>query len=73
MDQYVIPAPGRLVRDPLNQTILPPEGAYKPFSGKGFAKNYWRRRLRDGDIIIAEPPGPAQATSRRSQGKGQEE
>jgi hypothetical protein len=48
------PAPGRLVRDPLTKIAMPEAGANVPDDG-----GYWSRRLRDGDIVLAEPVQPA--------------
>jgi len=39
--------PGSIVRD-TNGTILPQEGELIPMS------TYWRRRLKDGDIVLVE-------------------
>ena len=49
----VIPAPGRSVRDPKNMQLLPDEGREVP-DGDAF----WTRRLRDGDVTVAEAPPP---------------
>lgn len=50
----VIPAAGRSVRDPRTMTLLAPEGR-EVEDGDPF----WVRRLRDGDVTIAEdPPEP---------------
>ncbi len=43
---------GLLVRDPLTKTALSEKGEIKPWVGKDGI--YWRRRLRDGSVIIAE-------------------
>ncbi len=41
------PAPGLIVRDPVTYRPLAVEGEDKPrFS------TYWRRRLRDGDVVL---------------------
>jgi hypothetical protein len=48
---YVVPTPGALVRDPVTFRPLPSEGAWVPTS------TYWTRRLRAGDVALAEPPG----------------
>jgi len=47
----VIPAPGRAVRDPRSKMLLPEEGRDVPDHDV-----YWLRRLRDGDVIIANAP-----------------
>jgi hypothetical protein len=46
---YVQPAPGLVIRDPDLRDHLPPEGREVPSS------DYWNRRLRDGDVVLAKP------------------
>jgi hypothetical protein len=58
---FVKPAPNTLepevlgallrVRDPATGRLLPPEGSNVPNSP------HWLRLLRDGDVVLAEPPG----------------
>jgi hypothetical protein len=48
---YVIPQHA-IVRDPYDFSILPPEGKEVPDN------RYWRRRLRQGDIKLGQPPKP---------------
>jgi hypothetical protein len=43
----VKPAPGRAVRDPSTYELLPAEGRDVPDTF------FWRRRLRDGDVVAA--------------------
>lgn len=51
---YVRPAEGRLVRMPDRPyPYLPVEPQNVPDT------TYWRRRLADGDIVLAEPEGAA--------------
>lgn len=50
---YLKPAPGLTVRDPVDLTPLPADGAEKPLD------TYWRRRLRDGDVVEAPAPRPS--------------
>jgi hypothetical protein len=48
---FVIPAPGRNVRDPAHRgKHLPAEGLEVPETV------YWLRRLRAGDVALAPPP-----------------
>ncbi|KAF1003341.1 MAG: hypothetical protein GAK28_04780 [Luteibacter sp.] len=47
---YVKAAPGMKIRDPDLKDLLPDEGRDVPSS------DYWHRRLRDGDVVEAEPP-----------------
>lgn len=42
--KHLIPADGRIVRDPATRAALPPEGRAVELD------IYWRRRLRDGDV-----------------------
>lgn len=44
---FVKPVTGRAVRDPVRGKMLPETGATVPDS------LFWRRRLRDGDVVIA--------------------
>jgi hypothetical protein len=44
-----------VVRDPDMKDLLPPEGRDVPDT------DYWQRRLRDGDVVFAQPPAPAPA------------
>jgi hypothetical protein len=46
---FVKPAPGLSVRDPDLLDLLPEEGREVP------ATDYWHRRVRDGDVISADP------------------
>lgn len=47
---FVKPAPGALVRDPVNPASpLPPEGREVPDTA------YFRRLIRAGDLVVAEP------------------
>lgn len=48
----VKPAPDREVRDPLTMQLLPADGREVPDN------QFWRRRLRDGDVIPAPAPTP---------------
>lgn len=45
----VKPAEGRAVRDPRTMNLLPDEGA--EVSDRDV---FWRRRLRDGDVVLVE-------------------
>ena len=47
---FVKPAEGLTVREPVSRRILPVEGQEVPENG------FWMRRLRDGDVVEAEPP-----------------
>lgn len=49
----VIPAPGRMVRDPRSFALLKPEGREVPDNDP-----FWKRRLRDGDVTAEEDPSP---------------
>lgn len=50
----VIPAEGRLVRNPATRKNLPPEGAQVNLD------TYWIRRIEDGDVTSPDyPPQPA--------------
>ena len=49
----VIPAPGRAVRDPRSMQLLPEDGREVPDRDP-----FWHRRLRDGDVTVAQPPPP---------------
>lgn len=44
----VKPAEGRQVRDPVTKQLLPAAGRDVPDN------QFWRRRLRDGDVVFAE-------------------
>jgi Protein of unknown function (DUF2635) len=45
----VKPAEGRAVRDPVTMQLLPDGGREVPDN------QFWRRRLRDGDVIADAP------------------
>jgi hypothetical protein len=53
----VKPAEGRAVRDPLTKQLLPAAGRDVPDN------QFWRRRLRDGDVVSE---GEAEAAPERS-------
>jgi hypothetical protein len=52
MHVHVIPAPGLLIPDPSQQGTpdyyLPPEGRVVQFD------DFWARRVRDGDVTVAD-------------------
>ncbi len=52
---YVKPAPGMQIRDPDLKDLIPAEGREVPET------MYWQCRLRDGDVVPAEPPRPVKA------------
>lgn len=45
------PAPGLIIRDPLKHDLIPETGREVNASDP-----YWIRRLKDGDVVRAEPP-----------------
>jgi hypothetical protein len=47
---YVKPAPGLVIPDPDRFDTLPADGRDVPDS------DFWLRRLRDGDVVLADPP-----------------
>ena len=49
---HIKPATGLKVRDPDLRDFLPDEGRVVPDTG------YWRRRLRDGDVLPVEFAAP---------------
>ncbi len=52
--RYVKPLKGLIVRIPESKLPLPPEGGNVDYSGqKG---KYWRRRIKDGSVIVTSPP-----------------
>jgi hypothetical protein len=53
----VKPAEGRAVRDPRTMRLLPEEGGEVSDSDP-----FWRRRLRDGDVVLVEDPEEARAS-----------
>jgi hypothetical protein len=48
--KFLIPKAGVMVRDPRSKEPLPEKGDYKDWTGP--SGNYWRRRSRDGDIMV---------------------
>jgi hypothetical protein len=48
---FIKPVLGRLVRDPVTKTHLPPEG--REVSDHDL---FWRRRLDDGDVVVVSAP-----------------
>jgi len=50
---FVKPAAGLIVRDPASFVPLLPEGRNVP------DLMYWHERLRDGDVVLADPPANA--------------
>jgi len=55
---FVRPAPGMRVRDPATRAPIPEEGVLVPHTG------YWERRIRTGDVVVAEPPVAPQPKSK---------
>ena len=51
--EFLIPKKGLLVRDPKTMKFLPASGAMKMTIGP--LGRYWRRRLKDGSVIVGKP------------------
>ena len=51
---YVKPALGLSIRDPDLLDLLPEAGRLVPDS------DYWLRRVRDRDVVLADPPAEAE-------------
>lgn len=66
---FVTPAAGLTLRRHRGAGALPVSGAYVP------TDQYWRRRLRDGDVVLATPPSSdsAEVTDPDPQPSGSEE
>lgn len=54
---YVKPVAGRTVRDPSTMQLLPEAGRTVPET------SFWHRRVRDGDVVLADEPVPLDAVS----------
>lgn len=54
MQKYLVPKKDVLVRDPFSLSPLPDIGAFVDWSGS--AGRFWRRRVKQGDCDIAQPP-----------------
>lgn len=54
----VKPAEGRAVRDPVKRTLLPADGADVTLD------TFWRRRLRDGDVVEVTAEAEASTTAK---------
>lgn len=55
--EFLKPAPGRLVRDPITGQPLPETGALVNLRDPR-RKAYFRRRLKDGDVIQGRAASP---------------
>jgi len=51
---FLVPLQGLIIRDPIDKLILSKQGETKPLVGA--AGRYWRKRLKDGSVKIANPP-----------------
>ena len=60
--------PGLVLFDPVTGRQLPDEGM------RVAPQQFWYRRMRDGDVIEAEPPAPApkEKPKRKAKAKGDE-
>ena len=47
---FLIPAPGRIVRDPATKQPLPETGRDVALT------SFWLRRIASGDVLLATPP-----------------
>lgn len=56
---FVRPAPGMKVRDPDSRLPLPAEGREVPES------SYWVRKIRSGDVVLADPAAPGRRVTER--------
>jgi hypothetical protein len=52
VSMYIKPREGFVIPDRDRRDYLPAEGREVP------STDYWNRRLRDGDVVIAAPPEP---------------
>jgi hypothetical protein len=52
---YVIPLPGKLVRDPVSRRVIGPDGQEVDDN------IFIRRRIADGDLVIVDDPLPPAA------------
>ena len=50
---FVKPRDGYMILDPHTAEVLPVAGDFKDER-----EQYWQRRLRDGDVVMATPPPP---------------
>ena len=50
--EFLMPKEGLLVRDPRTKKFLSKAGAMKPTVGP--MGRYWRRRIRDGSVIVGK-------------------
>jgi hypothetical protein len=53
MNRIFVKPNGRKVRDEISLRHLADAGDFVPES------TYWLRRLADGDVVLADPPAPA--------------
>ena len=60
---FVKPNNGLSVRCPVKGSPLPKDGAEVPDN------TFWRRRLRDGDVVNAEPKAVAKTRSHKKEGE----
>ena len=56
----VKPAQGKMIRDPVTQQFVDPDKGLRVDP----ADIYWRRRVRDGDVVIASDEGSTDATTK---------
>ena len=76
---FLVPSTkGLIIRDPKTRAPLPETGGLKPMLGP--LGRYWRRRLRDGSVVIGQlpiqkpPVVPKEETvAKRKYGKEKEE
>ena len=54
---FVKPAAGLTVRHPRTHRLMPADGEWVDRDG------FWQRRLRDKDVVAADPPAPAEPAS----------
>lgn len=59
---FVKPNNGLSVRCPVKGTSLPKDGAEVPDN------TFWRRRLSDGDVVVAKPKAAAKGDSQKNEG-----
>lgn len=58
----VKPAPGKVIRDPLTHQFVDPEKGLRVDPND----TYWRRRLRDGDVVKADESGGSTTPSKQT-------
>jgi hypothetical protein len=68
IQMFIVPAKGKLLRNPESKEIIPDSGSIVPKIGP--EGRYWRRRINQGDAVEVPKASQAEAETRKQRKGG---